>query len=56
MGRSLSPDLEHIDYKTSVDKLDFALDGSVELIYAAHILEHFGRNEYKDVLKEWFRT
>lgn len=49
-------DLEHIDYKTSVDKLDFALDGSVELIYAAHILEHFGRNEYKDVLKEWFRV
>ena len=31
-------------------------DASVNLIYASHVLEHFGRNEYKAVLKEWFRV
>ncbi len=49
-------DFKHIDYKTSVDKLDFAKDNSIELIYASHLLEHFGRHEYKNVLKEWFRV
>ena len=47
---------EHVDYKTSVDDLHFANDNSVKLIYAAHILEHFGRNEYKKVLEEWYRV
>ena len=28
-------------------------DESVELIYACHVLEHFGRHEYIDVLKKW---
>jgi len=49
-------DLEHIDYKTSVDDLHFAENNSVDLIYSAHVLEHFGRNEYKNVLKEWYRV
>jgi len=49
-------DFEHIDYKTSADNLYFAKDNSVELIYASHILEHFGRHEYKKVLKEWYRV
>jgi predicted SAM-dependent methyltransferase len=49
-------DFNHIDYKTSVNDLYFAKDDSVELIYAAHILEHFGRNEYKNILREWFRV
>lgn len=49
-------DFDHIDYKTSVDDLYFAKDNSVEAIYAAHVLEHFGRNEYKNVLQEWFRV
>ena len=49
-------DLPHIDYKASVDKLDFAEDNSIELIYASHVLEHFGRNEYKTVLREWYRA
>jgi predicted SAM-dependent methyltransferase len=31
-------------------------DGSVSLIYASHVLEHFGRYAYQDVLKEWFRV
>ena len=49
-------DFGHIDYKTSVDDLYFAEDNSIDVIYAAHVLEHFGRLEYKDVLKEWFRV
>jgi predicted SAM-dependent methyltransferase len=49
-------DFGHIDYRTSVDDLNFAKDNSVDMIYAAHVLEHFGRFEYKDVLKEWFRV
>jgi len=31
-------------------------DNSVSLIYACHVLEHFGRYTYKAVLKEWFRV
>ncbi len=49
-------DFDHIDYRTSVDNLNFAADNSVTLIYVAHVLEHFGRNEYKNVLQEWFRV
>ena len=49
-------DFNHIDYRTSVDDLHFAEDNSIDMIYAAHILEHFGRLEYKAVLKEWFRV
>ncbi len=47
---------DHIDFISSVDDLNFAKDNTVELIYAAHVLEHFGRNEYKKVLKEWHRV
>jgi predicted SAM-dependent methyltransferase len=49
-------DLQHIDFKTSVDNLNFTKDGSIDLIYASHVLEHFGRNEYFNVLKEWYRV
>ena len=49
-------DFGHIDYKTSVDDLYFAENDSIDIIYAAHVLEHFGRLEYKSVLKEWFRV
>jgi ubiquinone/menaquinone biosynthesis C-methylase UbiE len=30
-------------------------DSSCDLIYASHILEHFDRYKYKDVLDVWFR-
>lgn len=46
----------HIDYVTSVDKLEMFEDNSVDLIYACHLLEHFRRNQTQDVLKEWFRV
>ena len=49
-------DYPHIDYKVSVDNLLFAKDNSVKLIYASHVLEHFGRNEYENVLNEWYRV
>ena len=45
----------HIDIVGPVEKLPMP-DASVSLIYASHVLEHFGRNEYKAVLKEWFRV
>jgi predicted SAM-dependent methyltransferase len=49
-------DAPHIDYRSSVDNLcDFA-DGSVGLIYASHVLEHFGRHEVEAVLKGWYRV
>lgn len=31
-------------------------DEYVDEIYACHILEHFGRHEFKDVLREWGRV
>lgn len=46
----------HLDHVGPVQNLDFAQDESVDLIYACHVLEHFGRNEYRDVLLEWRRV
>jgi predicted SAM-dependent methyltransferase len=48
--------LPHVDYVTSADKLDMFADNSVDLIYACHILEHFGRNQIYYVLGEWHRV
>ena len=47
---------EHIDHVGSVANLDQFAVGSVNLIYACHVLEHFGRHEYMSVLREWFRV
>lgn len=49
-------DYPHIDHRVPVNALSFAQDDSVELIYASHVLEHFGRNEIDQVLREWFRV
>lgn len=46
----------HVDFLAPVDKLDFLADGSVDLIYASHLLEHFGRKEVGAVLREWCRV
>jgi len=35
-----------------VDLLDFTQDNNIDMIYATHVLEHFGRLEYKDILKQ----
>ena len=29
-------------------------DSSCDMVYACHILEHFGRHEFKDILKVWY--
>lgn len=49
-------DYPHVDRRGPVDDLSFIADDSVELIYACHLLEHFGRREYGKVLAEWFRV
>lgn len=49
-------DHPHIDFRVPVNALDFASDDSVDLIYASHVLEHFGRHELDQVLREWFRV
>jgi len=46
---------DHIDYQSDISKLNMFEDSSIDLIYACHVLEHFGRKEIDDVLKEWFR-
>lgn len=48
-------DLPHVDYACDVRDLSFIADGSVDLIYASHVLEHFGRHECGPVLAEWGR-
>ena len=48
-------DGEHIHHQGSICELPFA-EKSVELIYAAHVLEHFGRWEIQKVLEEWYRV
>jgi predicted SAM-dependent methyltransferase len=45
----------HVDIVGPVERLPLD-DASVSLIYASHVLEHFGRHAYKSVLKEWFRV
>lgn len=45
----------HVDHVGPVDELPFA-EGSCRLIYACHVLEHFGRHEVFEVLCEWHRV
>lgn len=46
----------HVDVVGPVDRLDAFADQTVDLIYASHLLEHFGRHEVQGVLSEWFRV
>ena len=45
--------LPHVDHVTRAEQLDFAADDSVNLIYCSHLLEHYGRTEYRQSLAEW---
>ena len=47
---------DHVDHCQRVDELSNFADASVSLIYACHVLEHFSRWQYKDVLREWHRV
>ena len=49
-------DLEHIDFVRDINDLSIFEDNSVELIYAAHILEYYSFIEVIPVLKEWYRV
>tara|TARA_Y100001936_G_scaffold253585_1_gene319167 strand:- start:11430 stop:11852 length:423 start_codon:yes stop_codon:yes gene_type:complete len=46
----------HVDQQCSIDSLSFIPDNTSELIYACHVLEHFGRFKIVDVLQEWQRV
>lgn len=48
--------LPHVDHVGRVEDLSFIPDNSVSLIYACHVLEHFGRMTYAAVLQEWHRV
>ncbi len=62
-GSRFIPGFEHIDsshhrhlsHCADVSHLPMYADGTVNLIYASHVLEHFGRLEYRRVLREWHR-
>lgn len=45
----------HVDLVADVARLEMIPDASVDLIYASHVLEHFGRWEFRGVLTEWRR-
>lgn len=45
---------EGVDLVDDISSLSGIKNESVELIYACHVLEHFGRYEYKKVLKRWY--
>ena len=49
-------DYEHIDIKSSVDKLNTIDNDTVDEIYASHVLEYYDRNEVESVLNEWKRV
>ena len=46
----------HVDHIAHANNLDFATDASVDLIYSSHVLEHYGRTEFVNVLQEWHRV
>lgn len=46
-----------IDRKRGLEANDLPYEsGTVDEIYASHILEHFGQREVEDVLREWHRV
>lgn len=47
---------DHVDIVSTIDKLNFIEDNSVEVIYNCHVLEHFQRAAAVDVLTEWLRV
>lgn len=49
-------DAPHVDHVSSVADMPFIADNSADLVYASHVLEHFGRHEFMGVLREWYRV
>jgi len=48
--------LPGVDIVDDISNLNQFESNSVDLIYASHVLEHFGRLVYIDVLKGWFEV
>lgn len=48
-----APDL---DFVGPIDRLAMFADDSIDLIYASHVLERFGRYDIFDVVSEWYRA
>jgi predicted SAM-dependent methyltransferase len=46
----------HVDHIGAVEDLSFIPDDSAQIVYACHVLEHFGRKTYLETLKEWHRV
>ena len=44
----------NVDIIDNISELNSVDNSSVELIYASHVLEHFGRHEYINVLERWY--
>lgn len=44
------PGVDVVDNITTLTKIP---DNSCEVIYASHVLEHVGRNEFEDVIRIW---
>lgn len=42
------------DYRCDIRQLPFESE-SFDMVFSSHVLEHLGRNEYLNVLKEWLR-
>lgn len=45
-----------VDVVSDISKLDNFSNGSIEMIYACHVLEHFSHDEALEVLKRWFEV
>ena len=49
-------DYPHVDHVATIDNLSFIQDGSVDLIYNCHVLEHFKRRDVERILRDWHRV
>lgn len=47
---------DHVDYLSSIDRLDIFQAETIDLIYNCHVLEHFHRRKVQSVLAEWYRV
>ena len=46
-------DTAAVDVVDDVSVLSKFADGTADVVYASHVLEHFSRHKYKEVLKRW---
>lgn len=50
-----APDGSSVDIIDNAKTLESIADDACDIIYACHILEHFGRHEYVEILKTWYK-